>query len=51
MNANVFVTCIGWQQQELLQKVQEVLHVERPVSESLLTRRVIPSYSISRSGK
>ena len=51
MSASEFVACSGQQRQELVQKVQEVLRAEGPVSESLLTRRVIQSYSISRTGK
>ena len=51
MSANDFAASVGRQRREILQRVQEVLRVESPVSESLLTRRVIQSYSISRSGK
>lgn len=51
ISANDFVACGGRQRREILNRIQEVLRVESPVSESLLTRRVIQSYSIARSGK
>lgn len=51
MNANDFITSAPRHRRKVIQKVSAVLSVESPISESLLTRRVVQSYSIARSGK
>lgn len=50
MSPDDFITPTYRHRNDVAQKVMTVLNIEGPISESLLTRRVVQSYSIARAG-
>lgn len=40
----------GWRESDIIQSIQLVLATEAPISQSLLTKRVVQSFGIARSG-
>lgn len=50
MSADAFIDPYQGRHKEVARRILEVLEQEAPISESLLTRRVVQSFSIARSG-
>ena len=50
MNPDEFITPTRAHYNDVVQKVMSVLNTESPINENLLTRRVVQSYSIARTG-
>ena len=50
MSPDDFITPTYRHRNDVAQKVMTVLNIEGPISESLMTRRVVQSYSIARAG-
>ena len=48
MSADEFIS--GWHRTEIVQSVQLVMLSEAPISHSMLTKRVVQSFGIARSG-
>ena len=50
MSPDDFIAPTNRHRKDVAQRVMTVLNIEGPISESLLTRRVVQSYSIARAG-